>query len=138
MIKNLSDTSTAGNANADFTVSAKRSYNVLSGYVSLTTDATVASRYVTISVLDANSVVVFKQNCRTPQTASLTSQGHTFMPNIQNNITFVDGLTHFPIPANFIVQENQTLRISISNGVAGDTFAVYLTVDENSNLVHTL
>jgi len=133
MIKEISDTSTAGNANADMVVPVKKIYRILFGHVEMITDANVASRRLLIQILDASSNVVTEHTVGATQAASLTYH-YELMQGIYRETSAVGLALQVPIPADFMILPEYTIRTKFTNGVAGDDFSVHFVVEETSNV----
>lgn len=117
---------TAGNANMDFVVPSNEQVELLYAHVILTTDANAANRYVEVSVLDENSVEIIDIHSGGAVPASQTNQHHTLMQGVYRETSFINNSIQVPIPADLVVAEGWTVRFSISNGVAGDSFTATL------------
>ena len=124
----LSQTSVAGNANADFTVPASKTYRILYGHAILTTDATVANRYVTIAAVNG-ATTIYDTIAGAPVAASGTSQHHEFMQGIYRESAFINNTIQAPIPQDFILSGGWTFRVNVENGVAGDSYDVHFIAE---------
>lgn len=118
----LAATGVAGNVATDFTFTGINPWRVLYGQVTLTTNATVANRFVSLQVLNASDVVLFETNSGIAVTASLTNQNAQFMPGVARETALVDSSYNIPIPHDFMFPPNFQLRVSITGGVAGDSY----------------
>lgn len=130
MIRHLSETSVAGNANSDHTVGAGKTHRLLYGEVDLTTDATAANRRVILQVLDASSNVIMSIHAGAVHAASQTNELHQFLPGVSREGTAVNNTLFVTIPDNFCIPTGYSYRIDIENGVAGDSYDTHLIVDE--------
>lgn len=121
-IQQISVGATAGNATKTWTVDTGDKKRILYGNVTLTTDATVANRYVVVQVLDENSNVVTAFHSGAPVAASATSQQHDFLQGVFRETSFVDSSVHVPFATECVIPEGWGVKVSISGGVAGDSF----------------
>lgn len=128
--KKLSATGVAGNANSDFVVEDGNLNRILYGQVVLTTDATVANRRVRLQAIDDGSNVVFDSDAGAVVPASETNQKHDYMQSVTRETAFVENALQVPIPEEFVLLPGWTLRTSIVNGVAGDSYEVNFIADE--------
>lgn len=125
-----SATSVAGNASTTFTVPNHKRWKVLYAQMVLTTDATVANRQVRMRLLDSSSTLVFDAHAGTVQTASATSQHYEFMQGVYRETSFIDSALQVPIPIDSYLQQKQKVQFTVSAGVAGDSYSIYLVVME--------
>lgn len=128
----LQATATAGNVSKDFTseFTGNKPWQILYGQVVLTTDATVANRRVLLKILDSTGAVVFDTHAGAVVAASATAQHHEFLQGIYRETSFVGSALQVPIGHDFIIPAGWTLRISIENGVAGDSYtAQFMAVE---------
>lgn len=127
----------AGNVNYEVvTPTGFGFYKILYGQVALTTDATVANRRVIIAVYDDTSptpVLQFDIHAGAVVTASLTDQHHELMPGIYRETAFVGDALQVSIPRKFIVPGGWKIRVSISAGVAGDSYTANLLIEEQGS-----
>ena len=130
MIQHLLATATAGNVNTDFLVPAASAYRILYGQIVLTTDATVANRRVLVQSIDSDSNVVFDTHAGAVVAASQTSQHHEIMQGIYRETSFIGSSLQVPIPIDFVLDAGWSLRVSIENGVAGDSYTVDVVASE--------
>lgn len=116
---------TAGDAVDTYTVPAGKRNQILSIKITLTADATVANRFITASITDGTNTIW--ENQAGAITASATSIKY-----------FIIGLTTSGAKFNALLHNNllppgYELKISIENGVAGDSFegfTSYREIDE--------
>lgn len=121
--------SAAGNANIDFVVPPSTQWRVLYGKVLVTTDATVANRYIRLDMRDGNeSVMDFHSGAAIA--ASQTAQHIGFMQGIFRETAFVDGALQVPIGLDARLLSGWTLRVYAVNGVAGDSISAIIMVDQ--------
>lgn len=120
--QHLNGAATAGNVNRDFSFSGINPWQILYGQVVLTTDATVANRRVKLQVLDESSNLVFDVHSGATVPASQTLQHHEFMQGIYRETSFVGSALQVPIGHQMLLTNEWTLRITIENGQAGDSY----------------
>ena len=128
--KKISATAVAGNANTDSVVTGNHVHRVLYGQVSLTTDATVANRRVRLQAIDDGANVVFNSDAGVVVPASQSNQAHDFMQGVTRETSFTDNAVQVPIPEDFVLLPGWTLRVTIVNGVVGDSYEVNFVADE--------
>ena len=124
-ILKLTASSVAGNVNTDFT--ADGDMEILYGHVVLTTDATVANRTVEIVVIDdAGTPATFADfHSGSVVTASSSNYHHDILPGIFRETSFLTtGASNIqlPVPRRFIIPSGYGLRVTVDNGVAGDSY----------------
>jgi hypothetical protein len=129
-IRHLYNAAAAGNANTDFTPNTGKWMRVILGHVLLTTDGTVASRRVKMSVLDGSGNVLTDAHAGATVAASQTDQHHAFMQGIYRETSFIDADIQIPIAMECLVPPDGTLRIQTENGVAGDSYSANFLVEE--------
>ena len=127
--KRLEIPSTAGNVNGDFVVPDGVAYRVLYGQIVISTDATVADRFVLLQILDEGSNVVIDIHPGAPVQASTTDAHLEFMQGIFRETAFIDGALQVPVPIDLWLPSGWTLRIAVSGGVAGDSYSGLGLVD---------
>lgn len=113
---------TAGNVAHTYTVPAGRGKQLLFGHIKLTTNATVANRRVIISLLDASDNVINDVHSGAVVAASQTDVHHEFMQGVYRETAFIANTLQVPIPMDWIGPAGYKFRVSIENGVAGDSF----------------
>jgi hypothetical protein len=114
--------SVAGNATHSWTVPTNKIHVVHFGHVILTTDGTAANRYLEVSIIDADSNEIFDTHSGAAVTASTSNQHHTLMPGIYRETSFTNGSIQVPIPAYMVLMPGFTFQVSVTNGVAGDSY----------------
>lgn len=119
---NQKATGVAGNVATTLTSSDSQLKKVLYGQVVLTTDATVANRRVILSILDEAGDVVIDLHAAAVVAASTSSQHHEFLQGIYRETSFIGGAIQVPIPTDCLVPPGYSLKVSIENGVAGDSY----------------
>ncbi len=120
--QNWTIASTAGNATTAVLTIGDEGRVVLYGSVTLTTDATVANRYVTLQVLDSSDAVVFTIKSGAPVPASQTSQIHAVLPGDYRETSFISSTVIMPIPHVHLLMPGWKAKVTITGGVAGDAF----------------
>lgn len=125
-----SSTSVAGNANHDIVAPSDKILVIHYGHITLTTDATAANRYLDIGVLNETPTEIFDTHSGAAVTASTSNQHHVCMQGIYRETSFTNGSIQVPIPVDFIIKPNYTFRISITNGVAGDSYDSHWIISE--------
>lgn len=123
----LNAAATAGNVVTDFTAPSNKAYELLYGQVVLTTNATVANRRVILSVVSGSDTII-DFHAGAVVTASSTSQHHEFMQGIFRETSFVGNALQVPFGQSTIIQEGWKFRITIENGVAGDSYTANIVV----------
>lgn len=123
-------TGVAGDVDTTYTVPANTTWRVLYGYVKLTTDATVANRWVRVGLFSADGTSKKLCNCSGKEVAASSSnQEHAFMQGIYRETSFINGLIQVPLGQDAIVTAGQKVVTTIENGVAGDSYDVRLTLE---------
>ena len=131
--RQLTASATAGNVDTDFTPRTGKSMQVKYGQVVLTTDATVANRRVVVQVLgEDGSSVIADFHTGAVVAASATTQHHEFMQGIFRETSFIGGAIQVPIPVNCIIPNGYTFRVTVENGVAGDSYTTNFLVESDS------
>lgn len=119
----LAITATAGNAaTAIYINTTGRPLSILQGEIKLTTDATVANRYPKLEILDENDNVLLTIRSSVAIDASKANYLNSFMRGVTREAAFVNSNVQVPLPLNSIVMPNHKVKVSITNGVAGDSF----------------
>jgi hypothetical protein len=122
-----SDTGVAGNVVTTLTSSDTQCKKLLHGHVKLTTDATVANRRVVVGLYDDSDAFVFDTHAGTVVAASASDQHHELMQGIFRETSFVGNALQVPIPEDFYVPPGYSIKISIENGVAGDSYDYHMS-----------
>ena len=130
-IRQLYDAATAGNATLEFSPTTGKTMRVLCGQVNLTTNATVANRRVILAVIDPATNTVIDIHSGAVVAASQTNQHHEFMQGVYRETSFVGGALQVPIPIGMYVPTGFILRVSVTAGVAGDSFSANFLVEED-------
>jgi hypothetical protein len=133
-IHNPTGADIAGNATASIIVPDSQQYELKYGHVIMTTDATVANRYLSVSILNESGSEIMSTHSGAPVTASATGQHHELMQGIYRETAFINGAVQVPIPIGFVIPAGYTLQLSIDNGVAGDSLD-YALMFEVENVV---
>lgn len=120
--KNPSDTSIAGNVVTTITSGDTQANTLLYGQVSLTTNASAANRRVVVGVYDDAGNVVVDIHSGAVVTASASNQHHELMQGVFRETSFVGNALQVPIPKDLIIPPGYSLKITIENGVAGDSY----------------
>ena len=128
-LKRITGAATSGNAAMALEVPAGNCDIVKYGLVTLTTDGTVADRTVVLTVEDGGTAL-FSLSVGAVQAASVTGRVHTFFPQALRETSVVNGSLMTPIP-ELVLTAGQTIEITITNGVAGDSFTADFTVERN-------
>lgn len=132
----LQSAATAGNVDTDHVVPSGAQRKVLYGQVTLTTDATVANRRVVLQVLDDTDAVIYDTHAGAVVAASAADQHHEFMQGIFRETSFIGNALQVPIGADMVMIEGWTLRITIENAVAGDSYtSTFVVSDIHENAV---
>ncbi len=135
-LKTVAIGATAGNSDIDFSPGSLKRWRVLYGAISLTTDGTVANRTFRVKVYPeftyTFNVGTSSENIPASTTGSLTFGG-LFSANNRNFTN--GGFSGYPAffaldPESMILEGSDVLRISIINGVAGDSFSGFIRVLE--------
>jgi hypothetical protein len=129
-IKVLNGVATAGNVTTNYVVPEGTQRRVLYGQTILTTDATVANRRVILSVLDASGTSIFDLHSGAVVAASQTDQHHEYMQGIFRETSFIGGALQVPIGKDMILSPGWSLRVTVDNGVAGDSHTTNIVVSD--------
>lgn len=121
-IKTLVDTSIAGNVATTLTSKDTQINSFLYGQIILTTDATVANRRVIISVLDDSGNTIIDLHSGAVVAASASTQHHELMQGIFRETSFIGDALQVPVPQDFAIPPLYSFKITIENGVAGDSY----------------
>lgn len=113
-------TVTAGPLQAEIVVPTGVRWQVVSGQLFVITDATVATRQVSLQILNASATRVWEGVGVTDQTASLT-KGYSLAPGLQPNSIDVANKRFLPVPGDLFLTRFDTFRVSVSNAQAGDS-----------------
>lgn len=125
----LDATSVAGNVDTDFTVPANGRWRVLYGRVVLTTDATVANRWVRPGAYQDDGTTRKICLCAgKEQTASQTAYEYSIMQGVYRETAFINSVIQVPMANDLILEPGEVLKVSIENGVAGDSYEVHWVV----------
>lgn len=131
--RQLSEGATAGNVVTSFSPRTGKSMSVLYGQVVLTTDATVANRRVVFSIVsDDGSTVVSDFHSGAVVPASSTAFHHEFMQGIFRETSFIGDAIQVPIPINCKVPNGWTIKVTVENGVAGDSYTTQFLVESEA------
>lgn len=128
-IKRLQMAATAGNSDSTFTVPGNTSYRILYGQILLTTGATAGDRRVVLQVLDSADSLVIDFHCGAVVAASQTDQHHEFMQGIYRETSFSGGAIQVPIGQDIILPPDWKLNLTISGGLAEDSYSGDIMVD---------
>lgn len=118
----LSFGDTAGNAVVTLSNTTGETLEILFGAIYLTTDATVANRNVRLALYDPDGTFFMDVHAGAPVTASTTAAHLEYMQGIFRETAFIDGALQVPLPRKATVQSGWSMRATVVNGVAGDTF----------------
>lgn len=129
-LKKLSGTA-AGDANLDLANDTNWPLQVCWGQIVLTTDATVASRRIVLQAIDEAGDIALQISANVTVAASATNQRHSVMPDLPRESAFINNDILVPIPDSFMLPAGYKLRISVSDGVAGDAVAANFICREN-------
>jgi hypothetical protein len=120
--KKSSGSSVAGNDVTTITAKDTQAITLLYGQISLTTDATVANRRVVIGVYDDSGNLIIDIHSGAVVAASASAQHHELMQGVYRETSFVGGALQVPIPDDLIIPPQYSLKITVENGVAGDSY----------------
>ncbi len=126
----LFETTTAGNLNRDFLITNNIPMQILYGMVILTTDATTANRRVILSILDEDSNVVIDIHAGDIVKKSETDRHHEFLQGLPRETIFLLNSLQIGLGNQMAVPKGWTIRTSIENGQAGDTFSTSFVLKE--------
>lgn len=133
-LKYIPIAATAGNVDTDIVVPDGVTYEFLWGQIKLTTDATVANRWVRIASLDTGGDNALCLCAGAAVTASETDQLCAYIQGIYRETSFINNVIQVPIASDHILPSGFTLRPFIENGVAGDSYSGGLMVKVNDIL----
>ena len=128
-IKVLTSGAKAGNANYDLQPPQGRRYKIIACRWSITTDATVASRYTLMSFYDGATNIGYLSANTTAVTASQTKYTDCTQYEVSNSAGAKD-LGNVGIGDYWISTYSVYTRFSLLNGVAGDSWSVSVVVSE--------
>jgi len=130
----ISISATAGNVVTEISPGAGRRMIILGGRISLTTDATVADRYVAPDIKDGNNnILVSIPKNSTAITAS--SSGTVNLGLFFTDGIAVSGRDSATIPLPFwILVGTDKFTITIQNGTIGDSYSGYVVVLEANEI----
>jgi hypothetical protein len=114
---------TAGNVVAVMSNTTGETLEILFGEVSVTTDATVANRYIRLALYDASGTFFMDMHAGAAVPASQTGVHIQYLQGIYRETSFIDTALQSPIPTKFTLQSGWSMRCSAFNGVAGDEFS---------------
>lgn len=124
----------AGNGSFEIQPGARRRWRIHRARFELVTDATVANRHIVITPLDTPSL---SHVCGEVITGSVRAASGTIRLNI-NTVQALVGATdtdtdvvrqHEPI----VLDIGQTLEVTVTAGVAGDSLTAYVVVEEEQS-----
>jgi len=120
---------TAGNVVTNLSPGANKRWIVLYGRINLTTDATVADRYIVLSIRDSSGNVL--AGLARNDTAITASSSGTLDISTARLLSGADtaGVPTVGI-GTFVIDQTDVLRIAISSGQAGDSYSGYVVVLE--------
>ena len=132
-LKTITIAATAGNVTTNKTPGTTKRWRVLYGRITLVNDATAANRNILPSVTDGTNVLctfLGSKNITAGQTSDMSiSPLHSLASSSGGGTVLQDG-THGDIPEPLIIEGSDQFRISINNGVAGDSYSGYIRVLE--------
>ena len=126
-LKTITIAATAGNVVMNKSPGAKKRWIVLLGAITIITDGTVANRKLRISLTDGSNVLTnFPQSPDIP--ASTTAiQNYNEARESEGSWGGVDTVCSLGSP---ILGDSDQLRLTLANGVAGDSYSGYFRVLE--------
>jgi hypothetical protein len=127
---NLQGASVAGNVNTEFVTPAGTQRRILYGLAKLTTDATVANRWVRLSVLNESGETMVCLCAGVAVAASATNQLFSYLQGVYRETSFINGVLQVPIASDLIVPAGYTVRLAVENGVAGDSYNIDLVAED--------
>ena len=135
-LKTVEVTATAGNVVSDSTPGSGKRWKILYGNIVLTTDGTVVNRTFRVQILSGGDVLsnlgASSENIPASTTGTLDFGG-LFGANNRNftNGAYAGYPQFFSLdPASFIIEGSDIFKITINNGVAGDSFEGFIRVLE--------
>lgn len=128
-LKNSTGSSIAGNVVTTLTSKDTQMNKLLYGQISLTTSATVANRRVIVGVYNNSGSVIIDVHAGSVVAASATAQHHELMQGVFRETSFIGDALQVPIPLDMVIPPGYSLRLSIENGVAGDSYNYSLMFD---------
>ena len=126
-----SDNEVAGNSKHEITTPDGKLYRVLFGGVNLTTDGTVANRWVRVALIAPDGHNILCMCSGAVVTASHTDQRHTYIQGIYRETAFINNVIQVPVASELYLPSGYTLRTFVENGVAGDKFHCDWMVEEH-------
>ena len=128
-ILTLEAASVAGNVTTTFECPTNGKWKILYGYVTLTTDATIANRWVRMGPFEADGTTKNLCLCAGKEVvASQTGVEFSFMQGIYRETAFINNVIQVPIASDLIVVGGELLKVLIENGVAGDAYSVRIKI----------
>ena len=118
---------TAGNVVYNLSPGLGKRWIIVRGIITITTDVTVADRYTALSVTDGTRVISDYGYKTAPQAASGASSAYLNQSKRLSSWTEVGGTVDL---SGVILEGNDQLRITINNGVAGDSYSGFVEVME--------
>lgn len=127
--KTIAIAATAGNANGDSAVAANKAQVLKAVHFKITTSADVANRFPRVSILDASDAVVAVFRAGTAITAGLADQVVQFADGLVHTAV-VDGIQNAPVAGGLVLGPGWKVRLSVTGGVAADSYTATIVVDE--------
>jgi len=129
-IKHITASAVAGNVETQFTTPDNTQRRFLFGNLLLTTDATVADRWVRLHLSDDAGNNILCLCAGNSVAASQTDQRFSYLQGVYREASFINGVIQVPIAKDLILPPGYRLDVLIENGVAGDAYSCDLMVDD--------
>lgn len=117
----ISVPATAGNVEYSVTNNNPYPLQMLFGELTLVTDATVANRQPKLGLYDPSGNLFMETVIGTNITASLTTK-LKYLQGIYRETAIVNGAIQVPIPNEAVIPAKWSIRITVVNGAAGDSY----------------
>lgn len=112
---------TAGNVVYSFTNTEDVPMQMLYGDLTLTTSASVANRQPKLGLCDSDGNTFMEVIGGASVTASLTTS-LKYLPGIYRETAIALGALQVPIPTEAVIPPGWSVKITVTNGVAGDSY----------------
>lgn len=126
-LRHVALAATAGNVVLDTAVPSGKRWWLLYGQITIVCDAIVDNRYVRLSLTDGtNEIHRFARN----STAITASQTQIVTYGMYDGAETPGGLACIPIPSVCVIKASDEIRVTITDGAAGDSYSGTMTVLE--------
>jgi hypothetical protein len=127
---------TAGNVQTNLTVPTGKRWKLLYGILTLTTDATVANRFIQVELRDSAGNILTRFPINSAAITDSQTGSIDYLPVAGGaNIGTRGNATIYILAESCILDEGDKLNINIGGGVAGDSYSGYMVVLEEDKHV---